>query len=258
MGGGYMHVLPSAWSGDSISGGRIRRAKMERAIAGRISWGFAAPCSRGQGLFRSDLLREACRAARPIVCGRGRVEDGSRARAHPRREGRSSLAFVLLHVHELPRAQRAQRAHSDTAGRRSSACVRAVCSGSGCSTQARLRFRLPSAQRPTFLSPPPRPPLRRRQAPAPSAPPFAAAWSSPESSFLWPREAQQPHPHARPAKASDIRHSNPRCSCLRLSQSDFWRCLTANATHRTAPHPHRSTRDHQHLARAHLPLAHLL
>lgn len=182
MGGGYMHVLPSAWSGDSISGGRIRRAKMERAIAGRISWGFAAPCSRGQGLFRSDLLREACRAARPIVCGRGRVEDGSRARAHPRR---SSLAFVLLHVHELPRAQRAQRAHSDTAGRRSSACVRAVCSGSGCSTQARLRFRLPSAQRPTFLSPPPRPPLRRRQAPPPR-PPLPLCGRPPSLLFFGP------------------------------------------------------------------------
>lgn len=173
--------------------------------------------------------------------------------------GRHSRCFTCMNCPE-PRepSPESLRAHSDTAGRRSSACVRAVCGGSGCSTQARLRFRLPSAQRPTSSPPPPRPPLRRRQAPAPSAPPFAAAWSSPESSFLWPREAQQPHPHARPAKASDIRHSNPRCSCLRLSQSDFWRCLTANATHRTAPHPHRSTRDHQHLARAHLPLAHLL
>ena len=248
MGGGYMHVLPSAWSGDSISGGRIRRAKMERAIAGRISWGFAAPCSRGQGLFRSDLLREACRAARPIVCGRGRVEDGSRARAHPRR---SSLAFVLLHVHELPRAQRAQRAHSDTAGRRSSACVRAVCSGSGCSTQARLRFRLPSAQRPTFLSPPQT--SAATSTSTPSAPPFAAVWSSPESSLLWPREALQLQlqQHARPAKASDIRHSNPRCSCLSLTFG------AASHRQRHAPHrtaPHRSTRDHQHLARAHLPI----
>ena len=70
--------------------------------------------------------------------------------------GRHSRCFTCMNCPE-PRepSPESLRAHSDTAGRRSSACVRAVCGGSGCSTQARLRFRLPSAQRPTSSPPPP-------------------------------------------------------------------------------------------------------
>ena len=144
------------------------------------------------------------------------------------------------------------RAHSDTAGRRSSACVRAVCGGSGCSTQARLRFRLPSAQRPT--SSPPSPPDLRCDVdkhPPPPRPPLPLRGRPPSLLFFGP--AKHSNCNSNSARNStrtldqqkppthDIRHSNLRLF-VRVSAR---RSLTFGAAsppthalhrHRTASH----------------------